>query len=144
MHEQRRPLPGADYSRTFQGVFVAQGYLCPCALGLQRVLGLGSYQTAWIWLHKMRRAMVVPGRDRLTGTVEVDETFIGAPEEDVHGRETETKAIVVVAAEKRGKAIGRIRLQRIEDASAARLTAFLQRSNSEGSLLITELSITHK
>jgi transposase-like protein len=108
------------------------------ALGLQRVLGLGSYQTAWTWLHKLRRAMVLPGRDRLSGTVEVDETFIGAPEEDVHGRETETKAIVVVAAENRGKAIGRIRLQRIEDASAERLTAFIQKSIEEGSLLITD------
>jgi len=108
------------------------------ALGLQRVLGLGSYQTAWAWLHKMRRAMVLPDRDRLTGTVEVDETFIGAPEEDVHGRETEKKAIVVVAAEQRGKAIGRIRLQRIEDASAERLRAFIQKSVSEGSLLITD------
>lgn len=108
------------------------------ALGLQRVLGLGSYQTAWTWLHKMRRAMVFPERDRLTGTVEGDETFIGAPEGAVHGRETETKAIVVAAAEKRGKAMGRIRLQRIEDASADRLTAFIQRSISEGSLLITD------
>jgi transposase-like protein len=108
------------------------------ALGLQRVLGLGSYQTAWTWLHKMRRAMVLPGRDRLSGTVEVDETFIGAPEADVHGRETEDKAIVVVAAEKRGKAIGRIRLQRIEDASADELLPFIQQSVSEGSRVITD------
>jgi ribosomal protein L37AE/L43A len=43
------------------------------ALGLQRILGLGSYQTAWTWLHKLRRAMVRPDRDRLTGRVEVDE-----------------------------------------------------------------------
>ncbi len=50
-----------------------------------RVLGLGSDQTAWTWLHKMRRAMIVSGRDRFTGAVEVDEAFIGAPEEDVHG-----------------------------------------------------------
>jgi len=43
------------------------------ALGLKRELGLGSYRTAWTWLHKLRRAMVRPGRDRLSGTVEVDE-----------------------------------------------------------------------
>ena len=49
------------------------------ALGLQRVLGLGSYQTAWTWLHKLRRAMVRPGRDRLAGAVEVDETLRGRP-----------------------------------------------------------------
>ena len=44
------------------------------ALGLQRVLGLGSYETAWLWLHKLRLAMVRPGRDRLKGCVEIDET----------------------------------------------------------------------
>jgi hypothetical protein len=108
------------------------------ALGLQRVLALGSYQTAWTWLHKIRRAMVRPGRDRLSGTVEIDETFIGAPEEDVHGRETEDKAIVVVAAEQRGKAIGRIRLQRIADASAESLRAFVAESVTPGALVITD------
>ncbi|MEA1867287.1 MAG: IS1595 family transposase [Thermodesulfobacteriota bacterium] len=81
------------------------------ALGLQRVLGLVSYQTAWTWLHKLRRVMVRPGRDRLTGAVEVDETYVGGPEEGVHGRETEGKAIVVVAAEIRGRGTGRIRWQ---------------------------------
>jgi hypothetical protein len=48
------------------------------ALGLERVLGLGSYQTAWAWLHKLRRAMVLPGRDLLCGVVEIDETYVGA------------------------------------------------------------------
>ena len=47
------------------------------ALGVQRVLGFGSYRTAWRWLHKLRRAMVRPGRDRLAGTVEVDEAYGG-------------------------------------------------------------------
>src|SRR3954467_11711601 len=87
------------------------------ALGLQRVLGLGGYETAWTWLHKLRRAMVRPGRDRLAGSVEVDETYIGGPEEGMRGRQTETKAIVVVAAEKNGSGIGRIRLQRVMDVS---------------------------
>lgn len=108
------------------------------ALGLQRVLGLGSYQTAWTWLHKMRRAMVRAGRERLTGAVEVDETFIGAPEEDVHGRETEDKALVVIAVEKRGRAMGRVRLQRIQDASAGELIPFIQKSVSEGASIITD------
>ena len=62
------------------------------ALGLQRVLGLGSYKTAWSWLHKLRRAMVRPGRGRLSGRVEVDETYLGGVEEGVRGRQTETKA----------------------------------------------------
>ena len=80
------------------------------ALGLQQVLGLGSYQTAWSWLHKLRRAMVRPGRDRLNGCVEVDETYVGGEEEGVRGRQAEDKAIVVVAAEQDGRGIGRIRL----------------------------------
>ena len=58
------------------------------ALGLQRVLGLGSYETAWTWLHKLRRAMVRPGRDSLSGTVEVDETYVGGVEKGRRGRET--------------------------------------------------------
>ena len=69
------------------------------ALGLQRVLGLGSYKTAWAWLHKLRRAMVRPGRDRLHNCVEVDESYVGGTEAGVHGRETVKKAIVVIAVE---------------------------------------------
>ncbi len=72
------------------------------ALGLHQVLGLGSCQTAWSWLHKLRRAMVRPGRDRLNGFVEVDETHAGGEEEGVRGRQTEEKAIVVVAASRTG------------------------------------------
>src|SRR5580658_7437822 len=69
------------------------------ALGLQRVLGLGSYRTAWSWLHKLRRAMVRSGRDRLAGWVEVDETYLGAPEEGVVGRGVQDKALIVIAAQ---------------------------------------------
>ena len=76
------------------------------AIGLQRVLGLGSYQTAWTWLHKLRRAMVRPGRDRLTGCVEVDETFYGGEEEGVRGRQTENKSLIVIAAQEDGAGIG--------------------------------------
>jgi hypothetical protein len=50
------------------------------ALGIQRILGLGSYKTAWTWLHKLRRTMIRPGREKLSGLVEVDEAFFGAPE----------------------------------------------------------------
>ena len=66
------------------------------ALGLQRVLGLGSYETAWTWLHKLRRAMVRPARDRLKGWIEVDETMVGGLEEGVAGRQTESKVLVVI------------------------------------------------
>ncbi len=91
------------------------------ALGLQRVLGLGSYQTAWAWLHKLRRAMVRPGRDRLSGKVEVDETYLGGLEEGVRGRQTDSKALIVVAAQKDGQGIGRIRMRRIPNVSAQSL-----------------------
>src|SRR6202166_2694355 len=95
------------------------------ALGLQRVLGLGSYRTAWSWLHKLRRAMVRPGRDRLTGWVEVDETYLGGLEEGAVGRQLGDKALIVVAAEADGKRIGRIRLRAIQDASAGSLHPFV-------------------
>lgn len=108
------------------------------ALGLQHVLGLGSYETAWTWLHKLRRAMVRPGRDRLTGTVEVDETLVGGVEEWARGRQTEKKAMIAVAAEERGPGIGRIRLRRIPDATADSLQAFVQEAVAPGSLLHTD------
>ena len=87
------------------------------ALTLQQVLGLGSYQTAWTWLHKLRRAMVRPGRDRLAGDVEVDETYVGGLEDGISGRGAQKKALIVVAAEDVGQRLGRIRLRRVPDAS---------------------------
>ena len=78
------------------------------ALGLQRVRGLGRDETAWTWLHQLRRAMVRPERERLTGAIEIDETSVGGPEEGTRGRATEQQALVVVATEKRGHASGRI------------------------------------
>ena len=108
------------------------------ALGLQRVLGLGSYPTAWTWLHKLRRAMVRPGRDRLSGRVEVDETYLGSVEEGVHGRETETKALIVVAAQEDGRGIGRIRMRRIPNASAKSLIPFVQEAVEPGSVVHTD------
>ena len=108
------------------------------ALGVQRILGLGSYTTAWIWLHKLRRAMVRPDRDRLSGRVEVDETYIGALEEGVHGRQTETKALVAIACEEDGRGVGRIRMRHVADASAASLQGFVQESIEPGSAVHTD------
>jgi transposase-like protein len=108
------------------------------ALGLQRVLGLGSYKTAWTWLHKLRRAMVRPGRDRLAGRIEVDETFVGGLEEGVRGRQTETKALVVIAAQEDGAGIGRIRMRRAADASAASLESFIAENIAPGSVIHTD------
>ena len=108
------------------------------ALGLQRVLGLGSYQTAWTWLHKLRRAMVRPGRDRLRGAVEVDDTYLGGLEKGVGGRKTRTKALIVVAAEEDGRGIGRIRMRRVRDASASSLHGFVVEAVEPGSLVHTD------
>lgn len=108
------------------------------ALGLQGVLGLGSYETAWTWLHKLRRAMVRPGRDRLSGWVEVDETWFGGLEEGVAGRKKGDKALIVIAAEADGAGIGRIRMRPIQDATAGSLHSFVQDSITEGSTLHTD------
>jgi transposase-like protein len=108
------------------------------ALGIQRVLGLGSYETAWTWLHKLRRAMVRPGRDRLSGRVEVDEAFLGASEEGVMGRETRFKVKIAVAAQKDGPRIGRVRLRRVKDFSGASLTGFVEEAVEPGSTVHTD------
>jgi transposase-like protein len=108
------------------------------ALALQKVLGFGSYATAWTWLHKLRRAMVRPGRERLTGRVEVDETFVGALEEGVRGRGAEKKVLVIVAVEYQGRKIGRIRLRRVPDASANRLQTFVDDVVEPGSVVHTD------
>jgi transposase-like protein len=108
------------------------------ALGLQRVLGLGSYQTAWAWLHKLRRAMVRPGREKLSGWVEVDETWFGALEEGVAGRKKGEKALIVIAAQADGPGIGRIRMRPIQDATAGSLHSFIEDCIEPGSTLHTD------
>lgn len=109
------------------------------ALGIQRVLGLGSYETAWAWLHKLRRAMVRPGRERLRGLVEVDETYLGGLEEGQRGRPSAgKKALIAVAAEEAGRGIGRVRLRRIRDASATSLCPFVSDSVELGSQVRTD------
>jgi len=77
------------------------------ALGPKRVLDLGSYKASWAMLHKLRRAMVRPGRDRLSGTVEVDETYRCTEESGLIGRLAVNKAIIAVAVEDDGRKIGR-------------------------------------
>jgi transposase-like protein len=107
------------------------------ALGVQQVLGLGSYRTAWTWLHKLRRAMVRPGRDRLKGTVEVDEAFIGGVSSGT-GRDGVGKALVAIAAEEDGTGIGRIRLARVADGSTSSLHGFIQQAIAPGSTVHTD------
>lgn len=108
------------------------------AMGLQRVLGLGSYKTAWSVLHKLRRAMVRPGRDRLRGIVEVDEAYWGGEEENVRGRQTYEKALIAIAAEADGNGIGRIRLRHIPDTSRATLHGFIAETIEPGSTVQTD------
>jgi transposase-like protein len=108
------------------------------ALGLQRVLGLGSYQTAWTMLHKLRRAMVRPGGERLEGRVEVDEIYVGGKERGREGRTAQTKSLVVVAAEEDGDGIGRIRMARIARASKTLLHGFIQQAVEPGSVVHTD------
>jgi transposase-like protein len=108
------------------------------AMGLQRELGFSRYETAWTWLHKLRRAMVRPGRDRLSGVVEVDETYVGGDAEGPRGRGSEKKFIVVVAAEEKPEGIGRIRLRRIPDAFSKSLLWFVQDVVEAGATIRTD------
>lgn len=108
------------------------------ALGLQRVLGLASYETAWTWLHKLRRAMVRPDRDRLSGWVEIDETLVGGLEEGVKGRQTATKTWVVIAAQADGPGIGRIRMATVPDCSSDSLHRFVEDCIEPGSVIHTD------
>lgn len=108
------------------------------ALGLQRMLGLASSQTAWHLLHRLRRAMVGVDRARLNGVVEVDETFVGGYHEGKRGRDLSRKALVVIAAECRGEAVGRVRLQRAPDSSAKSLVGFVESCVEKGSTVVTD------
>lgn len=110
------------------------------AKGLQQVLGINSYKTAWTWLHKIRKAMVFPNRTKLVGTVEVDETYFGAEEHDgKRGRGTENKILVITAIElgEKGK-LGRLRMSLIDDASSESLKKFVVANVEKGSSVITD------
>jgi transposase-like protein len=109
------------------------------ALGLKRVLELGSYQTAWEWLHCLRRAMLRPGRERLSGLVEIDETYIGGKRPGKRVRGAANKALVIIAVEdKDDEGFGRIRLDQIADASSASITPFVQQNIEPGSIVRTD------
>jgi len=114
------------------------------ALGLQRVLGLGSYQTAWAMLHRFRAAMVRPGRERLHGKVEVDETYLAISDRQSpitkKGRKHNTaKTLIVVAVEMlEPKGFGRIRLQRIQDDSPESVLSFVQEVIEPGATVHTD------
>ncbi|HOC73374.1 MAG TPA: IS1595 family transposase [Candidatus Hydrogenedentes bacterium] len=110
------------------------------ASGLQKVLGLGSYETAWMMLHKLRRAMVRPGRERLHGVVEVDETYVGGVSSGgKQGRGAGKKEVVVIALEMRApKGFGRVRMRRIADVSGVHLVSFVSEVVEPGSEIRTD------
>lgn len=119
------------------------------ALGLQRVLGLGSYQTAWTMLHRFRSAMVRPGRELLKGQVEVDETYLSItdrqnPISPVGRKSNTTKVQIVIAVETlQPKGFGRIRLRRIENDSAACVIPFVQEVIEPGAQVHTDGSAAY-
>ena len=116
------------------------------AKGVQRLLGIGSYETAWTWLHKLRSAMIRADRDRLTGRVEIDEAFIGGEEANVAGRQTFKKSIIVVAVElaelhpvhQKKQPLGRVRIMHVPDSSAAALLPFICENVEPGSAVFTD------
>lgn len=120
------------------------------ALGLQRVLGLGSYQTAWTMLHRLRHAMVRPGREQLKGFVEVDETYLAITDRQApisaKGRKSNTsKVLVVMAVEMlEPKGFGRIRLRRIADGSAPCVIPFVQEVIEPGAQVRTDGSAAYR
>lgn len=145
-HRQTSPTAGTIFEgarKPLRTWFQAMWYVTNqkhgvSALGLQRALGFGSYQTAWSWLHKLRRAMVRPGRDRLTGEVEVDETYVGGKASGGVGRKKTMKSLVCMAAEIRGRGIGRIRMSVVKDASRKSLVPFVQGAIVEGAVVHTD------
>jgi transposase-like protein len=110
------------------------------AQSLQRSLEIGSYQTAWAMLHRLRSVLIRPGRERLTGRVEVDETFIGGEEPGLRGgRQRGKKALVGVAVEvHEPKGLGRCRMAVLPDASAASLHAFIAANVEPGATVVTD------
>jgi len=111
------------------------------ALLLQRQLGLTCYETAWMMLHKLRRAMVNAAREPLHGEVEVDETWIGGEQAGLRGsRQLKHRraALVLVAVEKRGQASGRVRMSVIPDFKAATIMSFLTQHVAPGSTIYTD------
>ena len=108
------------------------------AVSVQRELGFGSYRTAWLMLQKLRQGMVRVGRESLSGSVEVDETYLGGEEEGIRGRELVGKALVVIAVELDGRKVGRIRLRHIPDASGESLIGFMKGCIEPGTRVHTD------
>ncbi len=136
LHKTRTPIPLWFWA----AYLTSTGTPGISALQLQRQLGFSRYETAWMMLHKLRRAMVAPERSPLTGLVEVDETYVGGSDagrrggRDIFG----TAAIVVVAIEVRGNGSGRARMEVLRDLSADSLCGFVEDNVANGSTVKTD------
>ena len=108
------------------------------ATGLAKILGLKNYRIAWTWLHKFRRLMVVPGREKLTGRVEVDECFIGGVQSGKRGRGALGKVLVIIAVEENGRGTGRVRMAIIPSAAHANVRKFIIENITTGSVIVSD------
>ena len=111
------------------------------ALLLQRQLRLRRYETAWMLLHKLRRAMVNTGREPLHGDVEMDDTWVGGPQPGLRGsRQLKGRkaALVLVAVEKHSGGSGRVRMAALADFKEATVHAFVKAHIAPGSTVYTD------
>lgn len=120
--------------------FFASGKDGISALSLKRTLAIGSYQTAWAMLHRLRSVLVRPGRERLAGTVEVDETYIGGVEPGLSGGRAKGKKLLTgIAVEVyQPKGYGRCRMAVLPNASSASLYPFVTDHIEPGATVITD------
>ena len=134
MHRSRMPLKywfHAAYLVTTQTPGMS-------AVQFARQVGLRNYETAFTMLHKLRAAMVRGGRDRIGGTVEVDETYIGGEKPGPTGRGALGKVIVAGAVDIRGKYANRVRLKVIPNVTQVTLMSFVKDNIQEGSIVKTD------
>ena len=108
------------------------------AVALKEALGLGSYQTAWNWLQKLRTCTIFPDRETLSGQVEVDEFYLGGVRSGKRGRGAENKSKVAIAVERQGQRLGRVRMQVIKDCSASQLIPFVKSNVAPGNQISTD------
>ena len=108
------------------------------AVALKEALGLGSYQTAWNWLQKLRTCTIFPDRETLSGQVEADEFYLGGVRSGKRGRGAENKSKVAIAVERQGQRLGRVRMQVIKDCSASQLTPFVENNVVPGNQILTD------
>jgi hypothetical protein len=109
------------------------------ALSLKRVLEIGSYQTAWAMLHRLRSVLVRPGRDLLSGTVQVDETYIGGAPGLAGGRAKGKKVLTAIAVKiHEPKGLGRCRISPLTDASGESLHRFVMDNVEPGATIVTD------